>query len=230
MATSASRIKNIFKTTSLNKAGIVVAVVFVKGIPTIVAVDDYLPYFDPVDLAFAQIPHDNAVWGPLIEKVFAKVMVNYETIIAGDPVETFDFFLGTPVKQYMMESTEIGYDSNDLSTLDIAIANVWDIVHGALSTERVVECGAGSSTIDSLVTNHAYSVLGAWNISDETGSYNLFKIRNPWGVDATYNGTWADESPSWTQSLMSQVPYVNDLFDGDFFISDIEFVEAFADF
>ena len=45
--------QSIFKTTSLNQAGIIVGVVYVKGIPTIVAIDDYIPYTLNNSFAFA---------------------------------------------------------------------------------------------------------------------------------------------------------------------------------
>lgn len=111
----------------MNAAGIIVAVVFVKGIPTIVAVDDNLPYANNAP-AFATIAPDNAVWGPFIEKVWAKVNVNYETIASGSPVEAFDFFLGTPLKQYMMNGVDIGYDAANSATFVPAADKAWAIV------------------------------------------------------------------------------------------------------
>lgn len=73
-----------------------------------------------------------------------------------------------------MESSEIGYDKSDPSTLEIAIENVWNIIQKALSRGRVVECGAGSDSIDGLTTNHAYSVLGAFSMQDDSETYHIF--------------------------------------------------------
>ena len=58
VASNSATIKSIFKTAALTNGGIVVAVVFVKGIPTIVAVDNKLPYNGATAPYFAQLPTD----------------------------------------------------------------------------------------------------------------------------------------------------------------------------
>jgi hypothetical protein len=46
---------------------------------------------------------------------------------------------------------------------------------------------------------HAYSVIGAYKVYNADGSLkaDLFKMRNPWGTDTTYNGTWCDSDSIW---------------------------------
>ena len=37
------------------------------------------------NLIFGQVSKDGALWGPLLEKGFAKLQGNYENIVGGDP-------------------------------------------------------------------------------------------------------------------------------------------------
>lgn len=49
-------------------------------------IDDYLPLRDTGRgraTLFAGIPEDHSLWGPLIEKAFAKYYGNYEHITGG---------------------------------------------------------------------------------------------------------------------------------------------------
>jgi hypothetical protein len=58
----------------------------------------------------------------------------------------------------------------------------------------------------------------------------IYRIRNPWGVDV-YSGNWRDvDVTHWTTSAISQAAYVNNTNDGDFFIEDKDFVQAYDGF
>jgi hypothetical protein len=92
-----SRMTSVFLTSTVNSAGIFAARVYIKGIPTVVVVDDKLPYNSTYGwLNFAQQGDDGSIWGPLMEKVFAKVAGNYEYITAGTSKEAFDSLTGAP--------------------------------------------------------------------------------------------------------------------------------------
>jgi hypothetical protein len=47
--------------------------------------------------------------------------------------------------------------------------------------------------------SHAYSIIGVYKVYDTTGALkaNLVKMRNPWGSDGSYNGTWSDSDSTW---------------------------------
>jgi len=50
-------------------------------------------------------------------------------------------------------------------------------------------------------TGHCYTAVAAYTLTNSTGSYNLIKIRNPWGSDGldTYTGPWNDlDTSNWT--------------------------------
>jgi hypothetical protein len=69
----------------------------VKGIPYIIAVDDYIPFDDwNLKPVFAQPSPDGALWVILMEKVFAKLSGNYDFLNGGDDWEIFDLLGGSP--------------------------------------------------------------------------------------------------------------------------------------
>ena len=51
---------------------------------------------------FAGIGSDGALWGPLVEKVFAKLNGNYENIGYGFPAEAYNFLTNVPVSSYYL--------------------------------------------------------------------------------------------------------------------------------
>ena len=54
-----------------------------------------------------------------------------------------------------------------------------------------------------LARNHAYTLINAYNVTYKNGSQAalLFQIRNPWGVDDLFNGSWSDTSAFWKDTV-----------------------------
>lgn len=65
------------------------------GIPQTVVVDDLLPFKDG-KLIFANIGDDGGLWGPILEKAFAKMSGNYEYTSGGWVDEAFRLLTGAP--------------------------------------------------------------------------------------------------------------------------------------
>jgi hypothetical protein len=80
-----------------------------------------------------------------------------------------------------------------------------------------------------LACNHAYTVLTTYQVTSTDGVVtNLMLVRNPWGSDGAYNGTWRDRDPIWlTNGYTSQVPYRNNTGDGLFYISQDDYHATF---
>jgi len=79
MAENPYRVKNMFLTQSLNAEGIVAMRVFIKGKPSVMTIEDKIPYGTTTPL-FLRAHSDSAYWPLFGEKIFAKIMVNYEMI------------------------------------------------------------------------------------------------------------------------------------------------------
>ena len=103
------RIKKIFvpEVWSYPEEGIYAFQVFVRGKPTVVTIDDYLPYKGSgnyKELVYEKQARDGGIWGPLLEKVWAKTNGYYMHIDGGLPVEAFDFLTGAPSKRYSTDT------------------------------------------------------------------------------------------------------------------------------
>lgn len=51
-----------------------------------------------------------------------------------------------------------------------------------------------------LISNHAYSVISAVEVTTDEGVVRLLKLRNPWGHQE-WSGDWSDNSDKWTPEL-----------------------------
>ncbi|MFS8160123.1 MAG: C2 family cysteine protease [Candidatus Roizmanbacteria bacterium] len=82
IANSSARIEDIFLTKTYNSNGIFAAKVYIKGIETIVTVDDYLPFVTNYTntMVFAVQDIDSSIWSSVLEKMWAKVNGNYQRI------------------------------------------------------------------------------------------------------------------------------------------------------
>jgi hypothetical protein len=64
-----------------------------------------------------------------------------------------------------------------------------------------IAVGACTKTMEGLTSGHAYTMLGALKLTDDTGKeWNLIKMRNPWGSEG-YNGPWSDKDDRWTDTI-----------------------------
>jgi len=77
--------------------------VYVKGRPTVITVDDRLPWGTSTPLFLRGTP-DKAYWATIAEKAFAKYAVNYETIGYGWMNESFYFLTGVPTTLFTSSS------------------------------------------------------------------------------------------------------------------------------
>jgi hypothetical protein len=83
-----------------------------------------------------------------------------------------------------------------------------------------------------LVVSHAYTVLSYITLynADGTTKAQLVKMRNPWGIDSLYNGTWNDNDATWNtvdQTYATQAGLSSNTNDGIFYISINDFVTYF---
>jgi len=86
-----------------------------------------------------------------------------------------------------------------------------------------------AKTSDGLVRGHAYSVTKVVKARIETpkvtGEIPLVRVRNPWGNEVEWNGSWSDGSPEW-----SYIPEEEKINLGINFEDDGEFWMSYKDF
>ena len=71
-----------------------------KGRAEDITINDNFPVCSDTP-AFAKPSIDGGWWLPLIEKAFAKVKVNYESLTTGTQVEAAQFMTGVPSVEYV---------------------------------------------------------------------------------------------------------------------------------
>ena len=96
LAEHPERIKKLFLTKKVNNQNIAAVRVFFGGVPTDVTIDTNVPYKAHGDIMFADISADHAQWLPILEKVYAKISVNYEKIGLGWMSEAMRILTGAP--------------------------------------------------------------------------------------------------------------------------------------
>ena len=68
-----NRLEKVFLNNSLRSTGIYGFQFYVLGVPTTITIDDHLPLDSSGNAVFAKVSDDGALWGPLLEKAFAKL-------------------------------------------------------------------------------------------------------------------------------------------------------------
>jgi len=56
-----------------------------------------------------------------------------------------------------------------------------------------------------MYTNHAYSIISAFTMTDKKYAEKMILMRNLHG-ESLYDGKWKADDPEWTDELVSQVP------------------------
>ncbi|TDZ15111.1 Calpain-type cysteine protease DEK1 [Colletotrichum orbiculare MAFF 240422] len=145
-------------------------------------------------LYFARCEDQNETWLPLLEKAYAKVHGDYESISGGWPGEAVEDMTG-------------GVTSTIATNRVLRKDKLWkELVNS--DGEFVFALAAMGTGWDwqksGLALGHAYSILQSREeVSDDGKRVRLVQIRNPWGERSEsgvgeWNGPWSDGSKEWT--------------------------------
>ena len=95
VAEKPSRLQSVFLNSALSSNGIYGFQLYVLGVPTTLTVDDSVPLKDGSAI-YAKVSKDGALWGPLLEKAFAKLNGTYESIAGGQAQNAIQVLTGAP--------------------------------------------------------------------------------------------------------------------------------------
>ncbi|CAL1530831.1 unnamed protein product [Lymnaea stagnalis] len=192
---------------------------------TEVVVDDYLPTDGQKPIYCRNIERPNEFWPCLLEKAYAKLRGNYESLDGGKMQDAMvDLTGGISEVIDIRKKNEISpelysllYTSFQMKTLMGAC-----IFKPENSPPNEVELRNG------LYMGHAYSITGFRQIPTGRGTVNLLRLRNPWG-SGEWKGAWSDRSQEMrylTKELQDQLMYT-DRDDGEFWMSYEDFIDNF---
>jgi len=213
LAEEPQRVKPIIQKSEINKNGKYGVRFYVRGVPTVITVDDRFPCFNysPYEPLFSK-PKGKELWAILIEKAWAKLFKSYSNIEAGTVEEALGHLTGAPSFSFKTDK-----HSDEEIWTRIKQADLKKYIIGA-SSRGDVQRSTG------IVGNHAYTVVSV----HEVQGYKLLKLRNPWG-NFEWKGDFSDSSPLWTESLKKAVGY-EDSDNGMFFMSLKDFRNYYEDY
>ena len=156
------RIEKIWLNNSnaLSKTGIYGINIYALGVPTTILIDEFLPLKSNGRTMFAHRGEDSSIWGPLLEKAFAKVFGNYAHIEGGNPVHSARALTGAPY------SMHFNFNGEYYNYEDISVDDLWDLLVYHDGNDEIIQAGTpgnGNDQIKSdlgIANSHAYTVLG----------------------------------------------------------------------
>ena len=195
----------------ISSIGIYAVNFYTLGVPHTVIVDDYLPLDkDDSGTIYAKVGADGAIWGPILEKAFAKLHGSYNHITSGDPSLAIRTIYGAPYKK----ATHADYANN--------LGGLWAFLKEGDDSRDIMTCGTSGSNhftqnAVGLANGHAYTVQGVKEVTDAQGTKTqLVRLRNPWGAEQ-YKGPWCDSCDEWTAETEAQAGLMR-ANDGVFFV------------
>lgn len=220
-------LKDVFITDTKNDVGIYKLRFFIRGKPWVVTIDDEILLWEN-SLNFASVGENKNLWGPLVEKAFAKMKGNYATASGGFTVNGLRSLVGAPVFRFDSDY-QLDADGN------LAFSEVWTSMKAADDLNYLLS--AETTGVDtkrnecSVVAGHAYTVIAVFELkTGSTVDHQMYMVRNPWG-SSKYAKDWMHNDTKWTDDYLSQVPYGIDPTtshdDGVFFIEDKDFLTCF---
>ena len=187
VAMKESRLESIFYNTQLSNNGIYAVKLYVLGVPTTITVDDSIPTVGGNSI-FGNASKDGALWGIVLEKAFAKLHGNYESIEGGQSKHSVGVLIGAPSEPYH-------HNSNDAAALWTAITQA--VANGNMITAGTPGGDDTSRSARGIAQGHGYTVLNAVEVNGN----KLVRVRNPWGKE-NYSGPWNDNDTSkWDESI-----------------------------
>ena len=215
-----------------------------------VVVDDKLPTQNGRLIYLHNNVDQNEMFGPLLEKAYAKLNYCYEYLIGGNACDALIDLTGGVNETYQLKKANGPEDSNYMEP-----NKLWEFIfesyaHKSLASASIeVKGGKKLEGVEDngLVLGHAYGILQVYELLNKNGSFSalrqpkepagdksikLLKLRNPWGQvnpKTPWNGRWCQGAKDWSQvsDQIKQAIGANKQEDGEFFISLEDFMRLF---
>ncbi|KAG0205721.1 hypothetical protein BGX28_002739 [Mortierella sp. GBA30] len=164
-------------------------------------------------LYFSSCNEERESWLPLMEKAYAKIHGDYESLTGGYTSEGIEDMTGG-IASMMFTADILDKD------------RFWDEEMKQVNKATLLGCSINFEEDEpdkhGIQSGHAYSVL---NVAEYEGE-RLVHIRNPWGK-VEWNGDWSDQSEKWTPDAIKQLKQ-EDKDDGRFWMPYKDFLRVFT--
>ncbi|CAE6493790.1 unnamed protein product [Rhizoctonia solani] len=165
-------------------------------------------------LFFSRSKTENETWLPLLEKAYAKLHGDYQSLEGGWDSEAIEGMTGG--------ISSIIHVKDILDT-----ERFWEEQLLNANKDRLFGCVIGDSRgeVSGLVTWHAYAVLEALEVNGR----RFVRIRNPWG-QTEWKGPWSDGSKEWTSEWLARLGELHHKFgdDGEFLMEYKDFLKTWV--
>jgi calpain-15 len=240
IAEKPDRIKRLFLSRKINKAGIYCVSLCINGIFEEIILDDTIPMTigpNGKDM-ISNKTKTNELWAMLIEKAYAKVHGGYMNIDGGLTREALKDLTGAPTETFFSTS-----DNPDMHWRRILDGEDKNHIMTAQTSNFTGKNNDSRDKETGLCGNHAYSLLAAYEIDfssgkarlvtkadlSKSGDIRIVKLRNPWG-NGEWKGAWSDsDTKNWTSEIKQLVDYKKED-DGIFYMPFKDFLKYFQNY
>ncbi|KAF9577077.1 hypothetical protein BGW38_007946, partial [Lunasporangiospora selenospora] len=164
-------------------------------------------------LYFSSCYEEREAWLPLMEKAYAKIHGDYESLTGGYTAEGIEDLTGGIAS--MMFTCDI-LDKDRFWEEEMRQVNKHTLMGCSINFQEE------ENAMHGIQSGHAYSVL---NVAEYEGE-RLVHIRNPWG-EIEWNGDWSDQSEKWTPEAMEALNQ-QEKNDGRFWMPYKDFLRIFT--
>lgn len=192
-----------------------------------VVVDDRLPFFaTEKKLVFCSNKEQpNEFWGSLLEKAYAKVYGSYENLESG---QTYDALID--MSGGIQESIELQNMTRKERN------QLWSTLFTSFKRKSMIACSINpdpeikeAHLENGLIKGHAFTITSLATVELDDNTEKLLRIRNPWGNEVEWNGSWSDNSSEWdllSETSRDKLGHLN-ANDGEFWMNFSDFMSNF---
>lgn len=213
----------------MNKEGVVPVIMFVKGLPKVIVLDDALPleFFsdNAYEFQFCRMGKDGSAWAMFLEKAWAKINGYYHKVEFGTWGEAMRALIGAPTRYYSTQKIK-----DPLRVFEMIQQGGDSDIRSATTTSKMakdkrMQQKLPQKNLYGLQPLHSYQILGAYDLEGRNGPVKLIRMKSSWQKE-TYMGPWSDFDERWTQEMRQQIPFA-DPTEGVFYIDPEHFMEVF---
>ena len=160
-----------------------------------VVIDDKLPVSASNSLIFCSNKQQpNEFWSALLEKAYAKLCGNYENLDGGSTTDALIDMTGGIQESFEIKDKQTEAQKKEVWEIMIKSRQHKSLIGASIAPNpRVKEARLANG----LVMGHAYTVTRVAALEMRTRETRIVRVRNPWGNNVEWSGSWSDNSSEW---------------------------------